>query len=564
MFMKILKNKTPQWLKLFLAMFIVPLICLSGFSSAIYADDAVLFSEGFEVDTGAWVADLGIWQIGVPTNPNGPAPNAQGNRTHQGTGVLATGLANNYTDDRHSRMVSTAFVVPAVDQNPRLRFWHWWNFKSNDWGRVQISSDNGVTWKDLSTQYTADSSGQWTRATLDLNAYAGKTVRIGFYFESSSWGGTQTGPGWYIDEVLVVTGALPQSPSAGMETFEDAAAPDRWIADRGVWEIGVPTNPNGPAPNAQGSRAHQGIGVLATLLAGNYTDDRSSRVSSSSFVVPAADQNPRLRFWHWWSFKSNDWGRVQISSDNGLTWKDLSTQYTADSSGQWTRATLDLNVYAGKTVRIGFYFESSSWGGTQTGPGWYIDEIETLPAPVTTAPPTERDTILNNGASHVASWAYYTDPGSARWYISPVAASKVAVYSLGPMPNHKAGWWTVSDSAATINTVSNMIAIDPNLDTNSADTFYDVGIEQWLTNTQIHADRQKIQGTNVSIKWFFFNAPNAYWYIVNAPGNGSTTQILKFTESNGQYDWKQTDTADLVPVYSNAGNGKLNVMFKTK
>jgi hypothetical protein len=560
MFMKILKNKTPQWLKLFLAMFIVPLICLSGFSSAVYADSF----EGFEVDIGAWVPDLGIWQIGVPTNPNGPAANAQGSRAHQGVGVLATGLANNYTDDRHSRMVSPALVVPAADQNPRIQYWHWWSFNSGDWGRVQVSSDNGVTWQNLSEQYSTDSSGRWTRPILNLSAYAGKTIRLGFYFESHNVYGSNVGPGWYIDEVQIVTGPVTEWPSSGMELFEDIGAQDRWVADLGIWEVGVPTNTNGPAPNAQGNRAHQGAGVLATILSGNYTDDRASRIRSRPFLVPAAGQNPKLRFWHWWNFNAGDGGRVQVTIDNGGTWKDLSPSYTTDSSGQWTRSTLDLNAYAGQTIRLGFYFESHNVYGSNVGPGWYIDEIELLPAPVTTAPPTERDTILNNGASHVASWAYYTDPGSARWYISPVAASKVAVYSLGPVVNHKAGWWTVSDSAATINTVSNMIAIDPNLDTNSADTFYDLGIQQTLTNTQIHADRQKIQGTNVPIKWFFFNAPNGYWYIVNAPGNGSTTQILKFSESNGQYDWKQTDTADLVPVYSNAGNGKLNVMFKTK
>ena len=50
---------------------------------------------------------------------------------------------------------------------------------------MQVSTDNGSTWKDLSGQYAADSSGQWTRATLDLSAYAGQSVRIGFYFEAS-------------------------------------------------------------------------------------------------------------------------------------------------------------------------------------------------------------------------------------------------------------------------------------------------------------------------------------------------------------------------------------------
>lgn len=175
---------------------------------------------------------------------------------------------------------------------------------------------------------------------------------------------------------------------------------------------------------------------------------------------------------------------------------------------------------------------------------------------------TERDSILNNGAPHVASWAYYTDPGD-RWYISEVKAGKVAVYSLGPIVNHNAGWWTVGDGVATVNAASNRVAIDPNIDLNSSSTFYDVGLRQWLTDASIHSDRQKIQGTNVPIKWFFFNAPNGSWYIVNAPGYGSATQILKFSELNGAYDWKATDTADFVPVFSSSGNGGWNVGFRT-
>ena len=198
----------------------------------------------------------------------------------------------------------------------------------------------------------------------------------------------------------VLSGALPQWPISGLDNFEDAAAPDRWTAGTGIWEIGMPTS--GPAANAGGNRAHEGTNVLATILSGNYTDDRSSRIVSPAFTVPVADQNPRLRFWHWWSISSNDFGKVQISTDDGVTWQDLSGQYTADSSGQWTRAVLDLSAYAGQSVRIGFYFEAhgnSCYSGTSwctnVGPGWYIDEVMIEIDPDTVAPET---TIISGPA----------------------------------------------------------------------------------------------------------------------------------------------------------------------
>ena len=221
-------------------------------------------------------------------------------------------------------------------------------------------------------------------------------MRIGFYFEahgfSNDWGyNTDVGPGWYIDQVEILSGPLPQWSANGIETFEDAAAPDRWVAENGVWEIGVPTS--GPPANTQDNRAHEGNNVLATILSGNYTDDRSGRIVGPAFTVATADQNPRLRFWHWWSIGGHDFGTVQITADNGATWKDLSPRYVNDSSGQWTRATLDLSAYAGQSVRIGFYFEahgfSNDWGyHIDVGPGWYIDDVMIEIDPDTITPNT--------------------------------------------------------------------------------------------------------------------------------------------------------------------------------
>jgi hypothetical protein len=173
---------------------------------------------------------------------------------------------------------------------------------------------------------------------------------------------------------------------------------------------------------------------------------------------------------------------------------------------------------------------------------------------------TERASILNNGNTHVASWAYYTNSGADaaahRWYISQIASGRVGVYSLGPIVDHQAGWWTVGEAAATVDVLGNQVSINPNLDTDPSDRFLDIGLRQLLNNSLIHSDRKKIQGSTVPIKWFFFQAPNNIWYIVNAPSYGAPV-ILRFSELNGQYDWKGTDTGDLVPVFSNSGGTKL-------
>ena len=327
----------------------------------------------------AWVADYGVWQVGQPTS--GPGTNSLGLRAHAGTNCLATVLAGDYPEDRSSRISGPAFVVPTAGQNPRLRFWHWWSFNNNDWGQVQISTNNGASWDSLSPVYSATSADLWTRPIFDLSAYAGKTVKIGFYFEShnSGWPNyyTYVSSGWYLDELLVETGPWPTWPTGTVEGFENAGAPDAWVADYGVWQVGQPTS--GPATNSLGFRAHAGTNCLATVLAGDYPEDRSSRISGPAFVVPTAGQNPRLRFWHWWSFNNNDWGQVQITTNNGATWQALSPVYSTTSADLWTRPMLDLSAYAGKTVKIGFYFEShnSGWPNyyTYVSSGWYLDEL---------------------------------------------------------------------------------------------------------------------------------------------------------------------------------------------
>src|SRR5262249_44780627 len=146
----------------------------------------------------------------------------------------------------------------------------------------------------------------------------------------------------YIDEVTIETGNRVVSFP---DDFERGVGD--WCADYGIWEVGVPTS--GPGG------AHSGSNVLATILVGNYYDNRSSRISTPPFVVPSADQQPRLRFWHWWSFSCDDYGQVQIRVDGG-PWQALSADgiYTADSSGNWTRACLDLSPYSGQTVQLGF------------------------------------------------------------------------------------------------------------------------------------------------------------------------------------------------------------------
>jgi hypothetical protein len=257
---------------------------------------------------------------------------------------------------------------------------------------------------------------------------------LGFYFESHS---AYAGAGWYVDELTIETG--PRAPAVFPEGFEDAAASDRWIANYGVWEIGTPTS--GPGG------AHSGSGCLATILSGNYTDDRNSRMVSAEFQVPAAELNPRLRFWHWWSFGGGDFGQVQISTNNGIAWETISGTISA-SSGSWTYAApINLAAFGGQRVRLGFYFESHS---AYAGAGWYIDDLTLLAAyypPMIIAHPTNQTVVV--GASDVTFQVAVSDLSSSplsyqwRWNGLPILEATNAAYIIDRVQESHAGAYDV-------------------------------------------------------------------------------------------------------------------------
>ena len=270
-----------------------------GFSKAPALPTTVLWLEDWEGNwTNDWHADAGTWEAGIPTSgPNG---------AYAGENVLATILGGNYSDNITSRMIRhTQFVVPASSENPRLRFWHWYSFSANDAARVQIKVDDG-DWETISASYTSTGSNVWTRPSIDLTLYAGSTVQIAFLFQSRTdvFGRARVSTGWYLDDVAVITGPIVLENPEGWEM-----GLGEWAAERGTWEAGIPIS----GPNS----AHTGVHVAATVLGDNYHENVDSRLKSPAFVVPAARENPRLRFWHWYSFSANDAARVQIKVDDG-------------------------------------------------------------------------------------------------------------------------------------------------------------------------------------------------------------------------------------------------------
>ncbi|MCG2827408.1 MAG: Ig-like domain-containing protein [Thermoplasmatales archaeon] len=64
---------------------------------------------------------------------------------------------------------------------------------------------------------------------------------------------------------------------------------------------------------------------------------------------------------------------VQVSTNNGKTWKNQ-MEYIG-SCRYWSYSSVDLSPYSGKSIKIGFYFDTVD-GKYNNYEGWYIDDVK--------------------------------------------------------------------------------------------------------------------------------------------------------------------------------------------
>ena len=147
--------------------------------------------DGFEEGWDGWFTDMGVWEVGAPTS--GPEV------AHSGTNCAGTVLGGNYPYETDSRLISPVIDLPAVGANEEvvLKFWQWFHYwygywsdghnsgwGGNDYGEVQLQvyNTNTLQWSGWTNLLTVSySSLGWVRPQVDLTAYTGQRVRLGFY-----------------------------------------------------------------------------------------------------------------------------------------------------------------------------------------------------------------------------------------------------------------------------------------------------------------------------------------------------------------------------------------------
>lgn len=351
--------------------------------------------EGFEEQEVAsrWQTTGVAWEIGAPGSGPGSA--------FAGLQCAATSLSGDYLPGTDSWFISPVFEVPLVSEFPHLRFDHWWSFGAGDDGAVEIRQDTTGPWRTIAT-FTG-SHTEWMEKSLDLSAFAGRNVQVAFRMSSDM--DTDVGPGWFLDDVRLVTGEidgwLTNTPTgfATDEFWRD------WTVTGAVWDSGQPSS--GPGT------AFEGDTCAATNLSGNYPADSETRLVSPFFQAPSVEDSPRLRFWHWFNLGSGEVISIEVRELGG-SWREIES-YSGGGSGAWSLRTISLSDVAGQWAQVAFRLRTDGWSESD---GWYIDEAQILTGPEVMNNPETFDSGVGDWTGDLAGiWQIgrpVVGPGAAR------------------------------------------------------------------------------------------------------------------------------------------------------
>jgi hypothetical protein len=166
--------------------------------TASCSTSSTLFSDGFESSTGWAVVDLagtaGNWTF----NTSGTLPTA----APHGGSYLAKFNSYDAASGSQTRIYrTTGFAIPGTASTVTLKFWMYHDTGySASADKVQLQVSTGSTWTNVGTAVNRyDGTTGWKQHTIDLTAYKGTTVQLGFA------GISAYGNNVFIDDVIVTT-----------------------------------------------------------------------------------------------------------------------------------------------------------------------------------------------------------------------------------------------------------------------------------------------------------------------------------------------------------------------
>ncbi|MGC9984105.1 MAG: hypothetical protein ABSF35_10770, partial [Polyangia bacterium] len=308
-------------------------------------------------------------------------PTSGPNSAHSGSNVWATNLSGNYRANEDGYITSPSIDLSAyASRSVTVSWWEWSFVTPGAFGDVDVSKDGGTTWSTIHS--VSPVTTNWTRVAVPIDSsYAVSNFKFRFHFTAGSQPDTQAG--WYVDDVCVA----PGGPGAYQTDFEANDA--GYTTSGGVtsWAWGPISYYCDPAGACGPDSAHSGSNVWGTKLSGDYLNNEDGYLTSPPINLSslAAEPSIDLRWW-WWLFSetSYDFATVEVSADGGTSWSPVWGP-TSGIMNVWQVQDVTLSTaYAVSNFRVRFHFTSDSFNNY---PGWYIDDISIQGTTIDTCAP---------------------------------------------------------------------------------------------------------------------------------------------------------------------------------
>ena len=246
-----------------------------------------------------------------------------------------------------SWLISPAIALPADPAT--LTFDHVSRFTENASTQLTlwISTDKSA-WTQLQIP-TYSSGADWTYVScgeIDLSAFAGKTVYIGFKYLSTEAEAST----WEIKNFVIST----EGSTPGPQPSSDVIYENSLLGDEGNFTINDVALSEG-LTFVWSNTSNYGWKASAFANGGNHASD--SWLISPAFTL--GKEQSSIKFEHARKFGEQSHLSVNISTDK-QNWTSLELSAWPDgSSWDYVEATADLSAFAGKTVYIGFHYTST-------------------------------------------------------------------------------------------------------------------------------------------------------------------------------------------------------------
>ncbi len=239
----------------------------------------------------------------------------------------------------------------------------------------------------------------WKQARVGLQSYAGQTVRLRFQTDGSDyWDGRARidnislnceVPGWSADsgtDIWVTGDQPPQDPLTGFDNGDFALGltpfdPATYPANYGFTQMRMPLD-----PATYPSNYDFGLGDLGEWTVSNNTyvavisdttnldgyhlriNQYGQSATSPSFYVPTSTQSLRFDCYVWNTRDNTTQRPLYVYALTGPN-LEITTQvgeiWGAANNG-WFKCALDLQPYQGRTIKLHFSPENSSYWGTRS------------------------------------------------------------------------------------------------------------------------------------------------------------------------------------------------------